>query len=159
MISPIAVERQLTVFEAHCLPNEHNFEVHDFADFQYGERLIRTTDGQEFALLTVNDDVGKELGEMLADIYQGRIDEMERARRFDKVFGLSCDPLNGKELDASVGILCPVCKASKVSYRDYKPPRFKSFLIPVISHENWLRMSKEERRALIEDGLLARDLL
>src|SRR5438552_6014413 len=110
-----SLERNLTVFEAHCLPNRHNFEAYDFSDFQYGERIIRTADADIFGLLTLEDKVVDEVSQILADIYKGRVDEMERARRFDRVFGLSCDRLNDRELDASVGIICPVCQTLKVS--------------------------------------------
>ncbi|GEM_PF-4004995 len=45
------IGRNLTVFDAHCLTNGHAFEAYDFSDFEYGERLIRTSDGFEYRLL------------------------------------------------------------------------------------------------------------
>jgi hypothetical protein len=153
------VERNLLVFEAHCLPNHHEFEVYGFSDFVYGERIIRTVDGQEFGLLTSEDVVAKELIEVLNEIYRNQLDEVDRAAHFNRVFGLTCDLLNGKQLDASVRIICPVCQSSQVSYREAQPRRYKPFLIPRPSHEAWLDMSKGERRLLIEEGLRARDLL
>jgi hypothetical protein len=129
------VERNLTVFEGHCLRNHHEFEVYDFSDFVYGERIIRTIDGQEFALLAVDDPVVSEVGRLLDEIYHGKLDEIDRADRFDQV--LTCEPLNGKPLDASVRIVCPVCKSSEVSHRDFNPPRYEKFSLQVISHETW----------------------
>jgi hypothetical protein len=153
------VERNLIVFEAHCLPNHHEFEVYGFSDFVYGERIIRTVDGQEFALLTSEDAVAKELGGLLNQIYLNGLDEIDRAAHFNRVFGLTCDPLNGKQLDASVRIVCPICQTSQVSHREAQPRRYKPFLIPIPSHQAWLDMSKDERRLLIEKGLRARHLL
>jgi hypothetical protein len=150
-------ERILIVFEAHCVPNGHEFDVYDFSDFQYGERLIRTSDGQNCALLTLRDEVVKEVGKMLADIYHDRIDEIEPATRFDKVFGLTCDSLDGKNLDASVGFICPVCGTQEVNYHEAKPSRQITLFIPAVTHENWLRMTEQEKRMRIEDGL-RRDL-
>jgi len=155
----VALERNLTVFEARCLSNNHQFEAYDFSDFEYGERIIRTTDGQNFALMTMEDETVPEVSKILAEIYAGRLDEMERASRFNEVFGVACDPLKGKELDASIRIICPICGASNVSYRQSKPIRTKHFLIPVITHETWSRTAKEDKRPLIEEPLRSKGLL
>jgi hypothetical protein len=154
------VDRNLTVFEAHCLPNGHEFEFYDFSDFVYGERIIRTNDGQHFALMTLDDDeVVKEVGKLLDEIYPGKLDEIERAKRFNRVFGLTCDPVNGEELNASVGIVCPTCKTTQVSHRDFTPPRFRNFSIPVISHKEWSKLNNERKRLLLEEGLRVQGLL
>lgn len=153
------IERNLTVFQAHCLPNNHDFEAYDFSDFVYGERIIRTTDGQRFALLTLDDEVVTEVGTLLDQIYLGKLDEIERAEHFDQVFGLTCDPLTGEALDASVGIICPVCKSSQITHQNFTPPRFKSFVIPVIGHEQWSKMNHEQKRSLIGEGLRSKGLL
>jgi hypothetical protein len=154
------VDRNLTVFEAHCLPNEHEFEFYGFSDFVYGERVIRTNNGQHFGLMTLDDDeVVKEVGKLLDEIYLGKLDEIERAKHFNQVFGLTCDPLNGEELNASVGVVCPTCKTTQVSYRDFTPPRFRSFSIAVISHEKWSKLNHEQKRLLLEEGLHAKGLL
>jgi hypothetical protein len=153
------VERNLTEFEAHCLPNHHDFEAYDFSDFVYGERIIRTKDGQRFALLTLDDMVVQEVGRLLDEIYLGKLDEIEIATHFDQVFGFTCDPLEGSGLDASVGIVCPVCKSSQISHRDFIPPRFKVFMIPVISHEHWSSRNQEQRRSIMEQGLRSKGLL
>jgi hypothetical protein len=153
------IDRNLTVFEAHCLLNHHEFEAYDFSDFVYGERIIRTTDGQDFALLTIEDPVVEELKGLLDRIYDGELDELERARVFNQLFGPTCDPLNGKQLDASARIACPICKSSQISHREFDPPRFKGFAIPVISHEIWSTMNPEQKLSLIEEGLRAKGLL
>jgi hypothetical protein len=153
------VERNLTVFDAHCLTNGHAFEAYDFSDFEYGERIIRTTDGQDFALLAFDDPVVKELQKLLDAIYGGKLDEIERAKLFNRVFGSTCDPLNGKQLDASARFSCPICKSSEVRHWDFKPPRFRSFSIPLISHENWSAISPQQKRSLIEEGLRSKGLL
>lgn len=59
--------RNLTVFEGHCLPNDHEFEVYGFSSFDYGERIGRTVDGRDFALLTMKDPVVEELKRLLDD--------------------------------------------------------------------------------------------
>jgi hypothetical protein len=153
------IERNLIVFEARCLVNQHEFEVYEFSDFVYGERLVRTVDGQEFALLTTHDLVAKETGRLLDDIYHNQLDERDRAAHFNRVFGLTCDPLNGKQLDASVRIICPICQTSQVSHWETKPRRFRSFSIPVISHEKWSKMNHEQQRLLIEKALRDEGLL
>jgi hypothetical protein len=154
------VDRNLIVFEAHCLPNGHEFEFYDFSDFVYGERLIHTKDGQHFALLTLDDDeTVKEVERLLDEIYPGKFDEIERAKYFNQVFGLTCDPVNGEELDASVGIVCPVCKTTEVSHRESTPRRFRSFSIPLISHEKWSKLNHEQKRLLLKEGLRAKGLL
>jgi hypothetical protein len=155
----VALERNLTVFEARCLPNNHEFEAYDFSDFEYGERIIRTTDGQDFALMTMEDETVPEVGILLATIYGDRLDEMERARRFNEIFGVACDPLREKELDPSIRIICPSCGSSNVSYRQSKPIRTKHFLIPVITHEAWSRRAAEDKRTLIEEALRSKKLL
>lgn len=153
------VERNLTVFTAHCQRNRHEFEVYDFPDFYYGERLIRSLNGQSVALLPLNDEVATEVKAILAEIYGTRMKEMDLANRFDHVFGLSCDPVVGNNLDATAGFICPDCNSCLVSYLDASPPRFKSFHIPVITHEKWLAMMPEQRRSLIEEELRAKRLL
>jgi hypothetical protein len=155
----VALERNLTVFEARCLPNNHEFEAYDLSDFEYGERIIRTTDGQDFALMTMEDETVPEVSNLLAAIYGGRLDEMERAGRFNEIFGAACDPLKEKELDATTRIICPICGSPNVSHRQSYPIRTKKFLIPVITHETWSRRNAEEKRRLIERALYSRKLL
>ncbi len=87
------------------------------------------------------------------EAYDGSMDEIELARLFDRVFGLSCDPIDGKELDASIGITCAICKTLKVDYRDSRPPRYKRFVIPQVTHERWRKLPTVERRNLIAEGL------
>jgi hypothetical protein len=78
-------QRNLTVFDAHCLSNHHEFEVYDFSDFVYGERLIHTKDGQHFALLTLDDDetVVKEVERLLEGNFLLINDNRERPIRPD----------------------------------------------------------------------------
>src|SRR6266511_6255854 len=147
------IERNLTVFEGHCLPHGHEFEAYDFSDFQYGERIIRAVDGEKFGLMTIDDEVVNEVENILADICSGSTDGIELARLFDLVFGLSCDPIDGEELDASIGITCAICKTLKVDYRDSRPPRYKRFVIPQVTHERWRKLPTVERRNLIAEGL------
>lgn len=109
--------------------------------------------------MTMEDETVSEVGTLLAEIYGNRLDEMERALRFNEIFGVACDPLKGKELDASIRIICPICGSSNVSYRQSKPIRTKKFLIPVITHETWSRRSVEEKHGLIEGALYSRKLL
>ncbi|HKB66882.1 MAG TPA: hypothetical protein VKC61_13580 [Pyrinomonadaceae bacterium] len=153
------LDRNLTVFEAHCLINQHKFEAYNFSDFEYGERIIRTADGEDFALITIEDSVVDEVGAIIAEIYESDAPAREQIQRFNSVFGLACDPINEKALDPLVRVICPFCKTKEVSYRAAKPIRYKSFSIPVITHQKWAMMSHGQKRSVIEKGLRLKGLL
>jgi hypothetical protein len=156
----ITLERNLEVFNAHCLTNGHNFEAYDLPSFLYGERIIRSSNGEEMGLVICYEDpVFKEVKEILDSMFGDSVEEAKQINRFNVVFGLACDPLNGKELDAAVGIVCPVCKSTDTRFWEYEPPQHKKFLLPLIQHQQWLSMNIEERKKLIRDRLKRKSLL
>lgn len=141
----------LEVFKCICNKCSFKFDYYDFPDFLYGERLIRTKDGQDFALARCyKDNVFEEVGKINDEFFKEKsISESIKNEAFDKIYGYACDSINRKKLDASIGVICPNCKSSDVNRFEYDPIKKEELEVKLISYKKWNTLSNVEKKKLI----------
>lgn len=146
----------LAVFKCFCKNCSNEFDTYDFSDFFYGQRLIRTKDGNNFSLVKcIEDKVFNEISEINDLFFKNKnIPDTVKYKCFDKVFGLSCDPIDGRELDFTVGVICPNCRSKEVDRTEYTPKKTIEMFVNLVSHCRWDRMNNNEKKNLIFSTLL-----
>lgn len=141
----------LAVFRCICKECLNEFDFYDLPDFLYGERLIRTKGGSDFALVKcIEDKTFQEVSEINDEFFENKdVSDNVKYDSFDKVFGLSCDPINGRELDFSVGVICPKCGSTEVDRFEYSPRKTIEIDVNLVSHNRWESKDDDEKRNLI----------
>jgi len=141
---------------ARCKDCSHRFTVYAFSDFEYGQRLGGTPDPRELGLVdTFNDPVFEEVGGLVDEFLKplGK-EDWQRARCFDSVFSIACDPsASGYVYDFTGKIRCPVCGSSNVSYGPDDPPQVEVIELPRVTHDAWQQLSQAEKRERIRKAL------
>lgn len=148
----------LEVFRCECKSCGKQSDTYRFSDFEYGRRLLRTEDGIDFGLVICYEDkvfeeVGKMVDSFCKEMNFPKFRELKLAEYFDKVFGLTCDPINGKKIDASKLPTCKYCGSSNHETFEYQPPRFIDLEVPVITHDLWEEKSESEKETIINSAL------
>jgi hypothetical protein len=149
-------EVMLDMFEGRCLDCGGIFEIFNFPDFQYGQRILRTAGGEDIALLDCPHDTAMpEVSELIRNEYRGRpLKDSQFAKLFNKVFGVVCDPIDGKTLDASrVGASCPHCKSSNINTYEIVPRVSVAVKVPIVTHKVWEQLAENQKRSLISEKL------
>ncbi len=142
------------VLRAECRVCSDQFETIEIPDFVYGERLLRTADGKDTAFVhCLEDPVFSEVGEIVDELLQNFLSEQERTQKFDEVFGAACDPLEGKPIDATMRPVCLKCGSEDILRFDYDPPKTAEVLLPVVTHERWLRMGQSEKKETLRSRI------
>lgn len=148
----------LIVFWCKCKNCGKQSEVYRFSDFEYGRRLLSTEDGIDFGFLDcLEDKVFADVGKMVDSFFE-KVDipkfrELTLARYFDKVFGLTCDPINGKKIDASKLQTCKYCGSSNIETNEYQPRKVADVEVPLITHDLWEQKSESEKQTIINSAL------
>lgn len=145
-------ELKVGVFRCRCMACRHEFEAFRISDFAYGERLLLTEDGIDYGYLNCFEDkVFDEIDEAVKVLMRDKgIPENEYRKYYDKAFSITCDRVNGKNIDASrISFACPICKSDKVMELDGEAHETRKVAFPVISHEAWNHMDISERKQLL----------
>src|SRR5580692_9024263 len=98
----------LRAFKCVCKRCGHQFVEANFSGFDYGQRVLRTESGKHCALwIGDEDEVFVEFESLMHQIVGVSMSPREDARLFNKIFGISCDPVAGELIDASKGVHLP----------------------------------------------------
>lgn len=148
----------LEVFRCECKNCRRQSDIYRFSDFEYGRRLLRTEDGIDFGLVISYEDKVFEEIEKMVDSFCKNMDipkfrELKLAGYFDKVFGLTCDPINGKKIDASKTLVCKYCRSDNIETFNYQPPKDIELEVPMITHDLWEQKSESEKETIINSAL------
>jgi hypothetical protein len=142
-------------FTGTCI-NQHEFTAHEFPDFQYGNRLIRTSDPQEIALVeAIECPDFDEIGNMVVEIMAGTGRKNQAVSCFEKVFGAMCDPSpSGKQYDFTEKARCPICCTTEViRYGPGKLPQTDIVDLPCIAYKAWRQLNNKEKKARLRNAL------
>lgn len=147
------VKKKLVAFRTICNNCGHDFETYDLSDFSYGERILLTEDGIDYAYLNCIDD---EVFMEIDNIIKLNLNDFETGslKTFNQVFGIACDKINEKTIDASrEKRSCLKCNSSKLSWWEYEPPKVIEKSIYLITYNDWSKLSYEEKVHVINKKL------
>lgn len=123
------------------------------SDFDYGERLVYSSDGSCFVYINfLEDPVVREVEEIL-----GKIGVEERdLTAFGQALLAASDGPRGKTLDFDrVGPACPRCGCSELA-TELRPWRTTRQSTPVLTHHAWKTLEPAQRERLIEEAVVGR---
>lgn len=145
----------LEAFWCKCDDCGGTSEVYKFPDFYYGDRIMRTTDGLDMGLVKcLEDEVFGDVSDLVSTFCKRwNISTQDHIKLFNSVFGITCDPINGKEIDPLKGPVCRLCKSNRITHAPYNPPKVVEMDIPMITHEHWSGRDPKERAKTINEHL------
>ncbi len=137
-----------------CLNCGAKRDVYYTSGFLYGVGLFNTEDGKYYAYINHFDNSATdEVKQILLNMLGNDIDKYYQSNWFKKVFGVSCDPVNGVNIDAENDrSACIACGSDQLE-RDPGPDEIVTVRFPVVTHENWDRLSGQEKEDLIRQEL------
>lgn len=98
------VSKELNLGTLICSCNNcgEQYEVYTPSDFSYGERILLTEDGRNYAYINcLEDDVFDEVSKIVEYILLNKqFTKLKISECFNKVFGVACDTIGGMPLDA-----------------------------------------------------------
>jgi hypothetical protein len=106
------------------------------------------------ALLDGEDSVADEVISLISELYgREELKDSEMACLFDRVFGLTCDSVNGQPIDAAQTPVCRQCRSGFVETFEEATRTGVKMVLPLITHAEWEKKSRSEKRSAIENGL------
>ncbi len=150
------------VLYIHCKRCAKKVEKYKLNDFNYGERLLETEDGIDYAYVDcVNDSTFNEIGDIVDEIYKkSKKSEIEITKYFNEVFGYLCDFINEKRINASsIGFFIAGCKKEDCKVIEKTNPEIKQIKVPIITYEHWNSKNEIEKKEFVIEKLKELKLL
>lgn len=119
-------------------------------DMSYGEKMASYDNGSKYAYINllednIYDDFIKLLTSILEEMNQST-DKMDIRKLIDKVFPIACDKIDGMAVDFISRKKCFNCGSTRFEGRLVKPETVELIDLPVITHEEWIKMSDVAKR-------------
>lgn len=148
-------EKGFGVYKGKCVNCGNETEVYMLSEFSYGEKLLLTEDGEDFAYLNCFADiVFNEIGDIVHEFCKNKgYSDLQIAEYTDSIFGLTCDPIYGKKIDTQrIQRTCKKCKFGQISIST-GPIRAIKASVPIVTHSQWEQKRTEEQMAIIQEYL------
>lgn len=148
---------KLSLFDVVCAGCELTFKAPDIAPNAYGEFLLRSDGAGEARYLNaLQDRTYVEVEALLrAEARVVALAPVRRAKLLQDVFGpVACDPdASGAPLRIGVNAGCPACGSQqRRSWDASSPLEFVEVDVPVVSHEEWSRLSVAQKSARVREA-------
>ena len=102
------------------------------------------------------DETARELRELIPKMYPGaNLPERGLADVFALVVGVTCDPIEGKQVELLTFRSCPSCGSEDVRLGGHGRPRIVRAMIPEVRHRHWARLTEEQKRTAIHERVSA----
>jgi len=152
----INIRARKEVVQCSGCKNPKNFIY--LSDFSYGQRLILINEGMEYAYINlIEDKIYDEYEESAKIILQENSIELvnDVINAFiNETFGITCDEINGHKVDfAQVQEKCFYCGSTEFDRNMIEPESLVEIDVPLISHEKWNILNREEKEELVKTEL------
>lgn len=134
------------------------------SDFSYGQRLIFLNSATKYAFINLIEDryfidytnmVKEILSEKSIDFTNEIIDDI-----VNETYGITCDLIDGYKVDLSANQKnCYVCGSTEFERNMIEPESLIEIEVPVVSHDKWETMSKENRREIVYSELISKNMI
>lgn len=125
-------------------------------DYNYGTFLLRSEGLDNIAYLdSFSDQVFNEFKNLLYGFLVHITNEIKKVDIFQNLFGICCDPdKDGSLFNIRIEPKCPFCGMRKIlKFTSLNPSKLIKKDIPIITHNKWNSMKKEQKINLIDNIL------
>ncbi|WOO35660.1 hypothetical protein R2R35_17915 [Anaerocolumna sp. AGMB13020] len=132
------------------------------SDFAYGQRLIFLKDATKYAFINLIEDiyfldytnmVKEILSENSIDFTNETLDDI-----VNETYGITCDLIDECVVDFSqTQKKCNVCHSTEFERNLIEPESLIEIEVPVISHNRWEVMSRDERKEIVKKELISKN--
>ncbi|MDE7435126.1 MAG: hypothetical protein K2N01_04835 [Lachnospiraceae bacterium] len=134
------------------------------SNYTYGERIVSTKCGKQCAYVNLlSENIVQELEKYCIELYlENRINisSNKLARIVSRIYGITCDDINGEKIDTISNTRCPNCLERKLVKDDNYGEQLADIEAFEVTHYSWEKLEddvKKEKvyRELIRQGYLA----
>ena len=141
-----------------CLHCKRENEFLYLSDFSYGERLVLFDNGMKYAYINLLKDCAYSdfihKVKTILNSHQKEILNNELQNIIDDVFVITCDKIQGSEVDfVNSRKKCIYCAAQDFDDLMVEPEKMIDIDVPNVTHEAWENMYEEKKMQLIENSL------
>ena len=141
--------------------------VKDFiylSDFAYGQRLVFFNEAKECAFENLIEDVTFEEYKKIVKgvLKENKIEFTENCLNgfVNSTFGITCDKINGYDIDFSKDQkVCAFCGSVRFERNMIEPESIIEINVPVISHIGWENLLENEKQKMIKEELKKKGLI
>ncbi len=149
---------KVTVARVKC--NRCKFErtLYFMSNYSYGERVVTTKDGKYCAYVNMlEDSTISEIEKFCDEIFIDKKISMSRnkiSRIVAKIYGITCDNINGEKIDTSTNWKCSNCENGELEEDKDYGERLIDLEMKYVSHDNWNLLKEHEKRLMVESELI-----
>lgn len=153
---------KLTVVHGKCLNCGTERILHFTCNAMYGERIVSTKSGKKCAYANLlNENIIEELKKYCAELCLKNgisITSSKLARIVPDIYGITCDEIDGEEIDTIPNTKCPNCLEKMVD-DDKFGEQLKEIEVFEVTHNSWEMLGDNERKEKINRELFRQGYL
>lgn len=144
---------KLTVAYAKCDKCGFRRKLYFMSDFSYGERIIVSKSGERCAYVNLlEENITNEISTLCKGIFIEKnitISPVKMGRIVSTIYPITCDMIDGEEVDVTVNYKCNSCKAGKMVEDSSFGERIETIEMPLVTHIAWNKKNDMQKKQLI----------
>lgn len=146
-----------------CAECKHKNDFIYISDFSYGERLVLYNKGTKYAYINlIEDKVYNDFIDTVKYVYKKSntlLSDEEIQVIVNKIFKITCDKINGKEINFDEKRKCDKCGNDKFEGMLVEPEAIIEVDIPQITHVKWNKLPNDKKMELLIDTMKKEQLI
>lgn len=127
------------------------------SDYAYGERLVLYNNEQNYAYLNLyKNNIFDEFVDCIQDILRKMnkdLDDIKIQEIVNSIFNIACDKIEDSEISLCKEKKCIDCDSMTFEDLLVEPEIIETVDIPIVTHDDWTRLSHEQRYDSVYDAL------
>lgn len=133
------------------------------SSYTYGERLVSTKSGNKCAYANIlGENIIQSLKKYCEELYLENGISMpsgKLARIVSNIYGITCDEIDGEEIDTIPNTKCPNCLEKKMEEDHIFGEQIKEIEVLEVTHNLWEMLGDNERKEKINQELIRQGYL
>ena len=129
----------------------------------YGERIVSTKSGKLCAYANLlSENIIQELENMCTEVYFKSgvsISSSKLARIVSSIYGITCDDINGEQIDTISNTKCPYCLERKLIEDDKWGEQLMEIEVFEVMHDFWGKLEYKEKIEKVKGELIRQGYL
>jgi len=157
------IKMKVIVTHAKCLNCNTKRILYFTSNYTYGERIVSTQSGRYCAyadLLT--EGIIDELEKFCKAIYAEKditISHNKLARIITNIYGITCDKIDGEQIDTISNTRCPKCLGKKMIQDEKYGEQLKEISVSMVTHNAWEELEFVTKKVKVKEEMFRQGYL